>query len=1453
MTGQGCPITIAAAGVSRADQSSVSSLIFRSSRPLLCAMLIATLVLVFNAWPTVALGQSSQVVAATEQLNLRLRLSLGGGIARRWVGNVSIDDPSAKLFDLSPRGLNSDANAAMQIEQGKVKIDHEVETDYNGIDVSVQASETSKLLVELAPFDQPDQEIIYKVRLSDLLKKGDHRDIDQTGNRCSILRVPGDQLTFEIDRPHLIFRPGERMEFLMAANRTSFVSTLCQCRFSVTAARRQKSAITPWNKSVSMACDETGSANAVAMSFDVPSDEGVYDLTFELQPSGFPTSLTSSFGKQPKLIRKVQFVVLADSVAPKSTLTFKRGGWKRYSRFAPEELMDSGNVAWPNPLTGSIAQLRTGKLGRRNDRRCYGNARRRLAETSDGTALQFDAGGWQAIPISAPAEKGPCLVEVDCLLDGEAALGISLLQFDAAGQVSSSCQDSGLVAQRSVIGNDLPSKQTFRLYHWPNESPAWLVLTNRHASESSKILDVRVLTGPDRIPVPAGSHAVQANISNLPTRGMMALLESPGFPENFGASEHVDSLVGQPLDDWVTFYEGVDRLIQHLKARNLAGAFVTVASDGSGLYPGRTLQPGPLYDTGCFQSQGNDPMRKDVVELMFKMFEREQLQLIPVVSLNGRLPTVDVTDEAALVDYNGETLPAGGVENLPRYNPLAPAVQHVVTEAIAELVNRYRHHESFRGVAITCRPDAVTLLPGQQWACDRATMERFLNATKIGDADRNRLRSHGELMSFLMEPHRETWLAWRATEMANFYRRLQTIVSEGLSDGKLYLAPIDLYRNAEIAAALNPGLHASSDYRNAMLRLGFDSSWSSENAENQSIVVLNPHRVAPGDSLASRRVEAHVAGLDQMNDLFRSRENRGDMFVHRDSWVHFAQLEQEPPFQNQQSPLVRRQQLLPVGELNRKRFAERLFAADSRMLVDSSWAIPVLEDDSLAEFGRVYSQLPSVNFQDVGAVDLDGVTEISSRSLPVMVRQFSTAEEVWFYAVNSSPWPIEVRMQLGAAGEEKENSDSGNSFESLSETLLDWALLEPFEEDGRSFVEFTIPAWSLVAGRSADPRTQLQTYSVRFPADADLQLKKQIYRLQSLLVRSTEATPFNGLSNPGFENLARQVAIEGRQPDGFSNPTPDGADGWTSGSANASETVTKFESTDAYEGSRSLRLSNSDETPVWIRSNEFSAPETGRLSVSAWLKTDQPDRSLPLRISLEGETGSGTYYRFGAIGSQASAGGTNQVGNEWQRFAVHFDDLPLHNLDRLRVGFDLMGPGSVMIDRVELFDRWFDENDSKAMTQLLATASTLLSTPKTYDRCRRLLESYWPRFLTEHFEETQGQLASGSRPSDVVVQSDGVTQRDEEASTKPRIRTIAWPIRMLSDDPADESAETSGSDESGAKEGVANEGEGKRVSGRSLGSLEEQDRSGAAWHESTPSHRKFRFRNVFTPRVPALR
>ena len=210
----------------------------------------------------------------------------------------------------------------------------------------------------------------------------------------------------------------------------------------------------------------------------------------------------------------------------------------------------------------------------------------------------------------------------------------------------------------------------------------------------------------------------------------MAFIESPYLTDLFGASKWLDPELGQPIDDWVTFYQGIDRMIQVIKSNGQQGAFVTVLTGGSALFPSRRLRPTPRLDSGTFSSQGADPMRKDVVELMFRMFQREGLWLVPTLEFSSTLPDVEqlrddleTTYDFELVDYRGNRAAYGLPRQLPFYNPLDARVQNAIAETIAEFGQRYRSFESFLALAVTCRPQANLTLPGRQWGFDSAERE----------------------------------------------------------------------------------------------------------------------------------------------------------------------------------------------------------------------------------------------------------------------------------------------------------------------------------------------------------------------------------------------------------------------------------------------------------------------------------------------------------------------------------------------------------------------------------------------------------------------------------------------------------------------------------------------------------------------------------------------------------
>ena len=175
--------------------------------------------------------------------------------------------------------------------------------------------------------------------------------------------------------------------------------------------------------------------------------------------------------------------------------------------------------------------------------------------------------------------------------------------------------------------------------------------------------------------------------------------------------------------------------------------------------------------------------------------------------------------------------------------------------------------------------------------------------------------------------------------MTKWYEGMEATLKRAVPKGKLYLAPIDLYRNEEIASELSPSLHSTSDFEQTMLHLGFSSEILGSQATDSrtGIVFLNPHRIAPDQPLSSQRVDLAVENSLQARQFFSQASYVGDLFIHRISWAHFAQLQTQSPFDKQEAPLMRLQQMAPSEQFNRQRFVQSIKDRDARMLVDGGW------------------------------------------------------------------------------------------------------------------------------------------------------------------------------------------------------------------------------------------------------------------------------------------------------------------------------------------------------------------------------------------------------------------------------------------------------------------------------------------------------------------------------------
>ena len=153
-----------------------------------------------------------------------------------------------------------------------------------------------------------------------------------------------------------------------------------------------------------------------------------------------------------------------------------------------------------------------------------------------------------------------------------------------------------------------------------------------------------------------------------------------------------------------------------------------------------------------------------------------------------------------------------------------------------------------------------------------------------------------------------------------------------------------------------------------------------------------------------------------------------------------------------------------------------------------------------------------------------------------------------------------------------------------------------------------------------------------------------------------------------------------------------------------------------------------------------------------WLRTEDVNKQPPLRLAIEGEHDDKQYYVFAAVGlGQQPA---QQIQQAWSPFLLQVDDLPVTGLDKLRVHFDLMGPGRVWIDDVQLFDLYFNsENEYAQLKKISALADFQLQSGKLGD-CLRELDGFWPRYLATYvplppgpIANQQPQLAPGNQPA----------------------------------------------------------------------------------------------------------
>ncbi len=1232
--------------------------------------------------PAWALQEAAVVNAAATKTEATLRVTWGGGPERTWLVQIAVVE--GNVLTCENLGLALDTPGSAEVRAGRMQLRQRSATSFGGVDVRLSGATSARVNLSVLAAEDPTIHFQREFPLGELLGESQTLALDEDGNRLTIGRKPGDWLQVGIGRPHLVFSPGEtwrvtlesRHALALAGREAVLRATLVPARQSRPALARQT-----WT----MTLDSAGNAPAVEWEIEIPGGEGAYDLELVLEPYWNQAAFT-----QRRLVRRVQFAVVDPAPLP---MDEEPPAWRTLGEYRLDGTRKSSG--FPDPVTAL--------------RDLAGGVNARGADPSTSEWQELAAGDWRLVelPVSEPGKLHRVTIEYRT---GPAlAAGFSLLQPDATGNIPSAGFDSGVALspgdKLGIPDDEAGAALPHEIHCWPSARKMVLLVANRHASAGLGMGTIRVETGPGRLAAgPSQPVARRDGEQPAPTRAMLCFAELPLFADQFGATRAVDPESGLPVDDWWTFIEGADRWVQQLQHAGYSGAMLCVAAEGGAIAPLESLGATPRYDSGIFGGLAADPVRKDVLELLLRMFDRAGLTLVPVLEFKSPLPAIEQQSRSnpvtALSPASGEAGLASADHYRDSYDPLTLPVQQAIEAVVDELVARYSGHASLSAIAITVRPDTWLRQPEPENGA--SLWPEFVGASGLSGygTDPDSFRAA------LGDPElRLRWQAWQAGRLNGLFEQLNRVVANRMPRGKLIVAQADTFSSGWLAEALNPSLQREAD----LVATAELAGWNAPLWANESTLLLQPHRTAPHRSTVTERTSLH--GNAAAPALFQQVACPAVLFAQRVDPAHFSAVESRNPFGTQTTALVRVQPMASAGSLNRRRFIDRLHAGDVRLFADGGWMPVVGAEPYLQELFAAFRSLPDVGFTTLQPLDsslLDG---------PVCVRQ-AGVNGVWHgYLLNASPRAVVVQL-----------SGTGNNATQLEVTGGAEILVQPLAQP------LKLGPWSLLALRATGGNPELNDYLVTFDSPVREVLREQVFRLQSALPAARVPIDLGVVRNAGFE-----------QPDPGGTPvTPMG---WRWNEP-AGDSVTVRDDA-ASPGNHCLRLASGGDT-VWIRSNEFDAPATGRLSVTVNLRTDPARTDAPLRISVESTNGN-DYYRFGPVGGLAEAG-AEQLAVTWKPFVVHFDDLPVEEGTRLRIGFDLMGGGEVFVDDIRVHDRLLDDRDLRAVTQLLASASNALDDPQKADQCRRILESYWPMVLDEVFATPVAAPTTGPVAAEPVLE-----------------------------------------------------------------------------------------------------
>ncbi len=929
----------------------------------------------------------------------------------------------------------------------------------DGFDVTLLAPGAARICFTLQSAASGGGHQQFECSLADLKSKPQSFAFRDRAGQLSLRRAPGDALRVAIDRPHLIYGSGETFKATLIPDLSTGpgLAETAAVDWEIRASRSgnvlQKGTIR-----LQQGARPTNPAR-IPIELPLPQEEGSYDLRFH-------------FGENSSSAEEstVQILVLADR-APEET-----------NRISHDTLVDQFRPGDRKTSREIGRGIRTRKGADNHPRR--GKPASPICEAPD-SAGSLPTVHWVAYRLELQHPQRLHRLVIDAATNGGESAGISLLEPNGP---TCFALDSGVAAgpsleistERNPAGAATHVRR--QILFWPRVREPVLLIHDAGTVRPIEVANVEVY----ELATPRNQEVAQA-ASPSHERLVGPYMSKPTFVASFSAPQLFDGIERRKVDDWETFHAAVTRVAEFLRRRGDNSLLLAVMADGTTIFPSALLDPSPRYDTGLLSSSGQDPLRKDIVELVYRIFDREGFVLVPELQFRSPLPVLErqladggpEADGIELIDADGRTWreSQGTVRgSAPFYNPLDPRVQNAILDVVREFVERYRRHPSFQGIALEVDHNGYLQFPGLEWGCDDATLARFQHDTGAAidvphadtaqtDAGATHRQRRRDVLSGDLRPR---WIAWRCAELAKFYRRLADTVTSAAPSGRLVLACKQVL-DPKAEHEIRHEIRTRGRFGDLLPQRGLDFSLLQK---VPGVVVLRPAVWHASTNLADRLFDDAVNDHPSFVTAFRSPET-GVLAYHCPADCRACDIAGISPGH----PVLR----LAVHTCSssrdkRRRFVRALAASDAQMMFDGGWLMPLAEEEETADLRQILRALPRIPFY-----------RFESDDLPAIVRVARRDKKTYLYVANEFAEPVQITVQL--------TCPPGTKCQPLGPSRP--VGIEP-AEGAPSRLPVALDGYGLAAWEIDHEDVRVQGLQTELPASAIASLKAQVQKFGRL-------------------------------------------------------------------------------------------------------------------------------------------------------------------------------------------------------------------------------------------------------------------------------------------------------------------------------------------------------------------